>query len=98
MSADDRIIWYRSPIPIEKLRELSLREMLRPLLHAGGHLLLNVATGVAVYLAYVHLAWPWVILSLWVHGTFRRFAGAVTGHELSHRGIIPGAQSSFAPR
>lgn len=85
MSEQVRISWYRTPIDKDVLKSLTARSDLRGLLHAGGHLLLVVATGALAYRAWLNSNWLLMALLVWLHGTFYTFLGpAAAVHELSH--------------
>lgn len=84
-----KIDWYRTPVPRDRLAELTRRETLRPLLHVGGHLLFSAATAFLVVFAFNALWWPFVVFAVYLHGTFYNFLGMFTGiHELSHRTVF----------
>ncbi len=86
---DIPIIWYRSPVEKERLKELTERKNLYPLLHVLGHMIFSAATGYFAVFAFFNLAWPFVVLGLFIHGTFYNFLGMFTGiHELSHRTVF----------
>lgn len=86
---DAKIPWYRTPVPKERLKELTRRSNLKPLAHVGGHLLVSAATAYFVFYAFGNLAWPFVVLAVYLHGTFYNFLGMFTGiHELSHRTVF----------
>ena len=86
-AANQRIRWYRSPIPMSELRALSQRRTLRPLLHALGFIALLTASGSLVVLAERHLSWPWLIAALFLHGSLFRTLQH-SRHELSHRTVF----------
>ena len=70
-----------------QLRALSQRRNLRPLLHVLGFVALLTATGALVVLTHRHLSWPWLIPTLFLHGTvFRTLQHS--RHELSHRTVF----------
>ena len=82
---NQKISWYQSPVSKEKMKELTARKTLQPLLHVLGHILVSAATGGLVVLAYLYLYWPFIVLAVFIHGTFFNFLGMFTGiHELSH--------------
>ena len=68
-----RIKWYRCPVDRESLKELGQKSDLKGLLQAGGHLALLGLTGTCAWLATGRLAWPWVALIIFCHGTFYAF-------------------------
>jgi fatty acid desaturase len=79
------INWFRVPIDKDTLKKLTKRSDLKGLAQAGGHLLLVLATGLAVYWSYGRLAWYWVLLGFFIHGTIMSFmGGAGAFHELCH--------------
>ncbi len=86
-AANQEVSWYRSPVPIAKLRELSRRNNPRALLQSLGHLAMVATTGTAVFLSYQHLSWPWLIVALFLHGTVHRTMQHAR-HELSHRTVF----------
>jgi fatty acid desaturase len=82
-----RIKWYRSPVDRESLKELGRKSDLKAMGQAGGHLLLLVFTGTCAWLAAGRLAWPWVVLILFRHGTFYAFLTNAL-HELIHKTVF----------
>lgn len=80
--------WYRSPIPVARLRELSRRRTVRPLLHCLGFIAMLTATGTIVVLTHAHLSWPWLIPALLLHGSLYRPLQH-SRHELCHRTVFP---------
>ena len=86
-AVNQRVRWYRSPLPISRLRELSRRSNLRPFLFVSGYLALLAVTGTGVFLAHLHLSWPWLLLALFVHGTVHRTLQH-SRHELAHRTVF----------
>jgi len=77
------INWYRVPIAKEKLRELTRRSNWKGFLQTVPYLCLLIFTGAAAFYAYAHLPLPWLIVILFVHGTF--YAFLLNGfHELVH--------------
>jgi fatty acid desaturase len=86
---DEKIEWYRTPIPKERLKELTRRKNLLPLIHICANLLFCAATGYFVFYAFQSLSWPFVVAGIYIHGTFFNFLGIFTGiHELSHRTVF----------
>ena len=84
-----RIEWYRTAVAPERLRELTQRKNLQPLLHVTGHVLVSAATAYFAFFAFNNLAWPFVVLAVYLHGTFYNFLGIFTGiHELAHRTVF----------
>lgn len=84
-----RINWYRSPIDKTTLRELTKKNDWNPLLHNLGLLGFSAATGAFAYWAFHNLAWPWVVLAVYVHCSFYGFfGGGAGGHELSHKNMF----------
>ena len=50
---------------------------------------MSAATGWFAFFAFNNLAWPIVILAVYLHGTFYNFLGMFTGiHELAHRTVF----------
>ena len=89
MSEPASITWYRTPIAKEKLRELTARKTLRPLVHVLGHIAFAAATTALVLYCFANLPWPFVIVAIYLHGTFYNFLGMFTGiHELSHSTVF----------
>lgn len=85
MATDNQINWYRVTLDKATLKELTKRSDWKGLAQAVPHLLLVAATGVATWYAYGRLAWPWVLLAFFVHGTVIQFQGGVGAfHELCH--------------
>lgn len=78
-----RIQWYRSPVDRQCLKDLGRKSDLKGFLQAGGHLALLAATGTCAFLALGRLAWSWVALIVFCHGTF--YCCLLNGiHELVH--------------
>ena len=83
--SDDRINWYRVALDKEQLKELTRRSDLRGLAQAGTHVLVVLALGLFCWWSFGRLAWPWVVLAFFVHGTVLQFlGGAGAFHELCH--------------
>ena len=78
-----RIKWWRPEIDREKLRHLTRRSDIRGLLHSLGILALWGSTATATILLWQRELWGWMVLALFVHGTFYTFSGAAF-HELTH--------------
>ncbi|MFA7368153.1 MAG: fatty acid desaturase [Kiritimatiellales bacterium] len=79
----NRIKWYRTPLEKEALAALVQRSDAKGLIQAGGFLLLLAMTGTAAFWVQRNLAWPWLVPTLFIHGTVYAFLiNAV--HELSH--------------
>jgi fatty acid desaturase len=76
--------WYRSPIPIQKLRELSRPSDLQGWFQAGGHLVLFAGTGALAYLFWSREIWLGFVVALWIQGTVGSFLSGVAPHELGH--------------
>jgi fatty acid desaturase len=76
--------WYRCPIPIERLRELSRPSDLQGWFQAGGHLTLFAGTGALVFLFWSRQNWIGFLAALFAHGTIASFFGGVATHELLH--------------
>jgi fatty acid desaturase len=90
--SETRIDWYRSPIDKKVLAELTKRNNWRPLLHNLGMLGFSAATGALAVWAFHNLAWPWVVVTCYLHCTFfGYFGGGAGGHELSHRNMFRSA-------
>lgn len=84
-----RIDWYRSPIDRATLRELTKKKNWLPLVHNLGLLGVSAATGGFAFWAFHNLAWPWVVVAVYVHCSFYGFfGGGAGGHELSHKNMF----------
>ena len=79
-----RVRWYRCPIPIEKLRELSRPNDFQAWCQTGGHIALFTGTGVLVYLFLRQQIWLGFALALFAHGTVASFFNGPAPHELGH--------------
>ena len=77
MSSDPTIHWYKSPLDRQKLKELTTKSDSKALSHLLVHILFSISTGVIAWLAFRYLSWPFVILALFIHGTFYNFLGDV---------------------
>ena len=78
-----KIKWYRSPVELQKLKELSQRSDLKGFLHSIGHLGLWFSTGLLTYLHFLQESWLGFTISLFLHGTVGSFFSAPQ-HELNH--------------
>ena len=75
--------WYRVPIDIKILRELSKPSDLKGLIQTLGHLGLWICTGLFCYYCFSHELWIGFIIALFIHGTVgSHFIFA--HHELCH--------------
>ena len=84
-----RLGWYRSPIDRNLLAELNRKNDWQPLLHNLGMLAFSAATGTAAWWAFHNLAWPWVVVAVYLHCSFYGFFGGGTGgHELAHKSMF----------
>lgn len=82
---ETRIRWYRTSIDKETLRELTRRSDWQGLKQSLMHLGLVIATGGFAYYSFHHLAWPWTLVALFLHGTCMSFTSpAAACHELCH--------------
>ena len=79
-----RVRWYRCPIPIERLRQLSRPSDLQGWLQAGGHLALFFVTGIFAYFFWSRQLWLGFAVALFTHGTVASFFTGVATHELLH--------------
>ena len=79
-----RLTWYRSPISMERLRELSQPSDWQGWLQAGGHSLLFLFTGLLTYKAWLGEAWLSFVFLLFIHGTIASFFSGIAPHELGH--------------
>ena len=62
-----KIKWYRSPIELKKLKELSQRSDLKGFLHSIGHLGLWFSTGLLTYLHFLQESWLGFTIALFLH-------------------------------
>ena len=76
--------WYRSKMPRDRFRELSLRSDRKGWIQAGGHLLLFCATGTSVFVAWAQGWWAPFFVALFAHGTVASFYRGTAVHELGH--------------
>ena len=79
-----RIQWYRSPIAKEDLRELTMKTDLKGFIQAGGHFLIIILTGLITYFFWLHSAWGYFLIALFLHGTASSFLKGVAPLELGH--------------
>lgn len=79
-----RVKWFRSPIPYERLRELSIRTDKQGWQQAGGHILLYLALSGATIFFWYHELWLLFWLSLWCVGFVATFYKGTGAHELGH--------------
>ena len=79
-----RVEWYRCPIPIERLRELSRPSDLQAWFQTGGHIALFACTGALVYLFLTRQIWLGFALTVFAHGTVASFFTGPAPHELGH--------------
>lgn len=80
---DERIEWYRSSIPKERLKELTCRSDAKGLLQAGGFLaVLCTTAGLAIW-SVGRLPWPAVVALVYLHGMVNAF-NVNAMHELNH--------------
>lgn len=77
------VVWYRCPIPGDRLRELSRRSDRQGLFQAVGHLALFTATGLLTAAFYLQHQWVWFFIALFLHGTVTSFLGLAV-HDLGH--------------
>ena len=78
-----QISWWRPRLDRETLRSLTRRSDWRGLVQSLGILALWTTTGLAAFHAWRNLSVGWLILALFVHGTFYTFSGSAF-HELTH--------------
>jgi fatty acid desaturase len=85
----ERIAWYRTPVPPELFRPLTVKSTAAGLAYLGLHLGLLLATGaLALWLAGRGLWWGFVPAVV-LHGGIYGFLGyAGLGHELVHRTVF----------
>ncbi|HIG29598.1 MAG TPA: fatty acid desaturase [Verrucomicrobiales bacterium] len=79
-----RVEWYRCPISLDKLRELSQRSDLQGWFQAGGHLALFASTGGFAYFLWSREIWLGFMVILFAHGTVASFFAGIAPHELGH--------------
>lgn len=82
--AEEKIRWYRSPIPKDRLRELTQRSDFIPTIHIVSQIGLSVATGVLAYLSFYYAHWSVFIAVLFVHGSLYGFLYSPV-HEMLHQ-------------
>ncbi len=78
-----RVQWYRCPIPVDRLRELSKPSDLQGWFQSLGHLAIFTATGVITYAFFLQQNWIGFGLALLFHGSIAAFMGSAC-HELGH--------------
>lgn len=82
-----KINWYRSPLDRETLAALNQRSDFQGLLQVSGHLGLLLVTGATAWVVAMYWTWPWILLALFIHGTF--YAFLLNGfHELCHKTVF----------
>ena len=82
--------WYRTPLEKEKLKSLHSRDNLKGGLQTIGYLLIIILTGILSILSISILNWPWLIITILIHGTVIKFTiNAV--HELVHGTVFKSA-------
>lgn len=82
-----KIGWYRSPVDRETLNALNQRSDGKGLLQTLIHLGLLVLTSAAAFYAAAQQTWLWLLLILFLHGTF--YAFLLNGfHELCHSSVF----------
>ena len=82
-----KIGWYRSPVDRETLNALNQRSDGKGLLQTLGHLGLLGLTGASAFYVAAQQAWLWLLLILFLHGTF--YAFLLNGfHELCHSSVF----------
>ena len=89
---DRTINWYRSRIDPKIMRELVQRSDFQGFRLTLGHLGLCTTTGTLAYLLFLWmnrdnwlLSLPFLLVALFLHGTFSSFLGGTACHELMHR-------------
>lgn len=81
------IDWVKVNIKPEDLRRFTQRSNIKGLCQSLGYLLLLATTGSLAYCAFARGHWVYLLLALYVHGTFySRFGDAL--HELSHNTVF----------
>jgi fatty acid desaturase len=84
---EQKINWYRCPVPREELAALNQRSDWKGLLETLGHLGLLLLVGAAVWFSAGRLPIMVTILLIFVYGTF--FAFLLNGfHELCHKSVF----------
>ena len=82
-----RISWYRTKIDRDLLAKLNRRSDLWGFVQTLGFLAILTATGAVAWHVSEHLAWPWLVPALFLHGTC--YAFIINGfHELVHRSVF----------
>jgi fatty acid desaturase len=82
-----KIAWYRTRLDRQVLAELNRKSDALGMLQTLGYLGTLTATGAAAWYASGHLAWPWFLAALFLHGTGYGFI--VNGfHELCHSSVF----------
>ncbi len=85
MPAKSSILWYRSAIDKETLKELTTKSDLRGLMHAGTFLLIYLVTVAVPLYFFLQQMWVWMVVTAYVHSMFHGFVGmGASVHELSH--------------
>ncbi len=79
-----RVNWYRTPIDIEDLRNLTLRSDFHGWIQVGGHLSVYFITGFLTFMFWNLEAWWAFFIALFFHGTVSSFFRGVVPHELGH--------------
>ena len=80
-----RIDWYRSPVPRERLRELTRRNDLRGLVQALGFLSIYLVTTATSLYFFLNRMWVPMVFTAYLHSMFTGFLGMGSAvHELSH--------------
>ncbi|MCB9433087.1 MAG: fatty acid desaturase [Ardenticatenaceae bacterium] len=79
-----KVKWVRPAIDRDKLQELNRRSDAQGWFQAGGHLLIWLLTGTAVYYSWARQSWLLFLIALFLHGTVASFFVGIAPHELGH--------------
>ena len=79
-----KVRWVRPAIDRDKLQELNRRSDAQGWFQAGGHLLVWLLTGTAVYYSWAQQSWLLFLIALFLHGTVASFFVGIAPHELGH--------------
>ena len=82
---ENKIIWYRTPIDRESMRQLTSRSNTRGLLQTGSFLSIYAGLIYLSYFFFVRHLWIPMVATCYVHSVFHCFMGMEAAvHELSH--------------
>lgn len=87
--SENVIHWYRTPIDVHELAELTKRSDSQGFIQVLAHLVLLIATGSLAYWCYLQQEYVLALITLLIHGACYSFLGwAGAGHELLHRTVF----------